>query len=179
MGLDNRFVRSFLMLGKAAYVAAHSVPKMVAMDAGHLRGSWNGVMYVLCVHDSDNKIIQVNTALADKENATNYKFLLQQTCRNEHMRRLLSSGEVTFYIDGHKGSPAALMAVLLQAPWRSCVRHLLTNGNMKAMGKAYSQAVYRAAKMPTKALFEECMEPVKKDFPANYGILMQNDLKKW
>lgn len=33
--------------------------------------------------------------------------------------------------------------------------------------------------MPTKALFEECMEPVKKDFPANYGILMQNDLKKW
>ncbi|CAM9811136.1 unnamed protein product [Ectocarpus sp. 13 AM-2016] len=184
MGPDNRFVRSFLMLGKAAYVAAHSVPKasdlMAAMDAGHLRGSWNGVMYVLCMHDSDNKIIHVSTVLADKENATNYKFLLQQTCRNEHMRRLLSSGEVTFYIDGHKGSPAALRAVLPQAPWRSCVRHLLTNNNMKAMGRqAYSEAVYRAARMPTKALFEECMEPVKKDFPANYGILMQNDLKKW
>ncbi|CAB1107718.1 unnamed protein product [Ectocarpus sp. CCAP 1310/34] len=43
-------------------------------------------MYVLCMHDS-NKIIHVSTVLADKENATNYKFLLQQTCRNEHMHR--------------------------------------------------------------------------------------------
>ncbi|CAB1113469.1 unnamed protein product [Ectocarpus sp. CCAP 1310/34] len=30
MSPDNRFVRSFLMLGKAAYVAAHSVPKASA-----------------------------------------------------------------------------------------------------------------------------------------------------
>ncbi|CAN0355484.1 unnamed protein product, partial [Ectocarpus sp. 13 AM-2016] len=107
---------------------------MVAMDAGHLKGSWKGVMYVLCMHDSNNKIIHVNIVLADKENATNYKFLLQQTCRNEHMHRLLSSGEVTFFIDGHKGSPAALRAFLPQAPWRACVRHLITNKNMKAMG---------------------------------------------
>ncbi|CBJ27635.1 conserved unknown protein [Ectocarpus siliculosus] len=179
MSPDNRFVRSFLMLGKAAYVAAHSVPKIVAMDAGHLKGSWHGVMYVLCMHDSNNKIIHVSTVLADKENATNYEFLLQQTCRNEHMQRLLSSGEVTFYIDGHKGSPAALRAVLPQAPWRACVRHFITNRNMKAMGQAYSNAVYRAAVAPTKALFEEIMEPVKKDFPGNYGMLMSNDLKKW
>ncbi|CAB1111145.1 unnamed protein product [Ectocarpus sp. CCAP 1310/34] len=108
---------------------------MVAMDAGHLKGSWKGVMYdVLCMHESKNKIIHVNTVLADKENATNYKFLLQQTCRNEHMHRLLSSGEVTFFIDGHKGSPAALRAVVPQAPWSACVRHLITNINMKAMG---------------------------------------------
>ncbi|CAB1115110.1 unnamed protein product [Ectocarpus sp. CCAP 1310/34] len=152
---------------------------MVAMDAGHLKGSWKGVMYVLCMHDSNNKIIHVSTVLADKENATNYKFLLQQTCRNEHMHRLLSSGEVTFFIDGHKGSPAALRAVVPQAPWRACVRHLITNKNMKAMGHAYSVAVYRAAVVPTKALFEEAIEPVQKDFPANYNLLMKNDLDKW
>ncbi|CAB1108894.1 unnamed protein product [Ectocarpus sp. CCAP 1310/34] len=33
--------------------------------------------------------------------------------------------------------------------------------------------------MPTKALFEEAIEPVKKDFPANYNLLMKNDLDKW
>ncbi|CAB1113470.1 unnamed protein product [Ectocarpus sp. CCAP 1310/34] len=94
---------------------------MMAMDAGHLKGSWKGVMYVLCMHDSNNKIIHVST-----------------TCRNEHMHRHLSSGEVTFFIDGHKGSPAALRAVLPQAPWRACVRHLITNKNMmKAMGHVH------------------------------------------
>ncbi|CAB1108636.1 unnamed protein product [Ectocarpus sp. CCAP 1310/34] len=177
MSPDNRFVKSFLMLGKAAYVAAHS---MVAMDAGHLKGSWKGVMYVLCMHDSNNKIIHFSTVIADKEHATNFKFLLQQTCRNEHMHRLLSSGEVTFFIDGHKGSPAALRAVVPQAPWRACVRQLITNKNMKAMGHvSLLVAVYRAAVMPTKALFEEAIEPVKKDFPANYKLLMKDDLDKW
>ncbi|CAN0569230.1 unnamed protein product, partial [Ectocarpus sp. 12 AP-2014] len=46
----------------------------------------------------------------------------------------LSSGEVTFFIDGHKGSPAALRAVLPQAPWRACVRHLITNKKYEGNG---------------------------------------------
>ncbi|CAB1109437.1 unnamed protein product [Ectocarpus sp. CCAP 1310/34] len=33
--------------------------------------------------------------------------------------------------------------------------------------------------MPTKALFEEAIKPVKNDFPANYNLLMKNDLEKW
>ncbi|CAN0415610.1 unnamed protein product, partial [Pylaiella littoralis] len=57
MSGDKRFVRSFMMMGKAAHAAAKSVPKIAVMDAGHLKGSWNGVMYILCMKDSNNHII--------------------------------------------------------------------------------------------------------------------------
>lgn len=104
------------------------------MDAGHLKGSWKGVMYILSLKDSNNFIIHIATVLADKENETNYRFLLEETCKNEHMKRLLTSGTATFYTDGHRGSPPALARILPSAPVRSCVRHLLTNKGMKAMG---------------------------------------------
>ncbi|CAN0537344.1 unnamed protein product, partial [Ectocarpus sp. 12 AP-2014] len=69
------------------------------------------------------------------------------------------------------GSTVSAMACVREAPHH--------HQNMKAMGHAYSLVVYRAAVMPTKGLFEEAIEPVKKDFPANYKLLMKNDLEKW
>ncbi|CAN0538335.1 unnamed protein product, partial [Ectocarpus sp. 12 AP-2014] len=65
------------------------------------------------------------------------------------------------------GSTVSAMACVREAPHH--------HQNMKAMGHAYSLVVYRAAVMPTKGLFEEAIEPVKKDFPANYKLLMKND----
>ncbi|CAM9735812.1 unnamed protein product [Pylaiella littoralis] len=180
MSGDKRFVRSFMMMGKAAYAAAMSVPKIAAMDAGHLKGSWNGVMYILCMKDSNNHIIHVATVLADKENESNYRFLLEQTCKNEHMKTLLTSGTLTFFTDGHRGSPPALARVLPMAPVRTCVRHLITNSNMKKMGdQDYSAAVYKAAKMPSLELFNECMSPIQELFPANYRLLTSHPLHTW
>ncbi|CAN0318392.1 unnamed protein product [Scytosiphon promiscuus] len=98
------------MLGKSAHVAANSVPKVnavadsypstrclyiVSMDAGHLKGAWKGVMYILSMEDSNNRIIHISTVIADKENETNYRFLLDQTCKNAHVGPLLASGKVT------------------------------------------------------------------------------------
>ena len=96
------------------------------MDAGHLKGSWNGVMYILSMTNSNNKLIHVATVLADKENETNYRFLLDQTCKNELMRTLLTFGQATFYTDGHRGSPPPLTKVVRLAPVRTCLRHLIT-----------------------------------------------------
>lgn len=108
--------------------------QVVCLDAGHMKGGWKGVVYVLSMKDSNNRIIHVATVLADKENMSNYKFLLEETCKNEQMARLLKSDKITFFIDGHKGSPPALEAVCPYARWNMCVRHLLTTKNMKKMG---------------------------------------------
>lgn len=43
----------------------------------------------------------------------------------------------------------------------------------------HSQAVYDAATMPTRVLFDEAMEPVKKDFPMNYAYFMKQPLEEW
>ena len=86
--------------------------QVVSMDAGHLKGSWNGVMYILSMKDSNNHIIHVATVLADKENETNCRCLLDQTCKNEVMKTLLTSGTATFYTDSHRGSPPALAKVV-------------------------------------------------------------------
>ena len=108
--------------------------QVVCLDVGHLKGGWKGVVYVLSMKDNNNHIIHVSTVLADKENQSNYKFLLEVTCKNEEMARLLKSDEVTFFIDGHRGSPPAIEEVCPDAYVRLCARHLLTNRGMKKMG---------------------------------------------
>lgn len=108
--------------------------QVVSLDAGHMKGGWKGVIYVLSTKDSNNRIVHVATALADKENETNYKFLLEQTCKNEQMARFLKSDKTTYFIDGHRGSPPALAAVCPNARVHACLRHLVTNKKMKKMG---------------------------------------------
>ena len=108
--------------------------QVVSLDAAHLKGGWNGVVYVLSTKDSNNHIVHVATVLADKENSTNYKFLLEQTCKNQQMAGFLKSDKTTFFIDGHKGSPPAIEAVCPDARVHTCLRHLITNKAMKKMG---------------------------------------------
>ena len=43
----------------------------------------------------------------------------------------------------------------------------------------HSALVYKAAKMPTRALFDECMEEIKTHYPSNYEFLMSKEVKKW
>jgi len=109
-----------------------------------MKGGWNGVIYVLCTKDSNNHIVHVATALADKENATNYTFLLEETCKNEQMARLLKSDKTTFFIDGHRGSPSAIAKVCPDARTRTCVRHLVTNKGNKKMGRVSIEPCVRA-----------------------------------
>lgn len=99
-----------------------------------MKGGWKGVVYVLSTKDNNNRIVHVASVVSDKENYTNYKFLLDETCKNEQMAELLKCDKTTFFIDGHRGSPPALEASCPDARWNMCVRHLLTNKGMKKMG---------------------------------------------
>ena len=61
-------------LCRLRFVLSFASVQVALMDAGHLKGSWKGVMYVLSAKDSNNRIVHVSTVLADKENETNYRF---------------------------------------------------------------------------------------------------------
>lgn len=110
--------------------------QVVCLDAAHLKGLWNGVMFVLTAKDSNNNMVLVATALSsNKECERGYKFLLETALENLEFKAFLSSPDTTIFVDGHKGSTAALKEVLPDTPWRRCVQHLLTAPGMKKMGK--------------------------------------------
>lgn len=44
--------------------------QVVAVDAGHLKGEWNGVMLTLSCKDNNNRLIYVATAVTPKEDAS-------------------------------------------------------------------------------------------------------------
>ncbi|CAN0467293.1 unnamed protein product, partial [Laminaria digitata] len=115
------------MLGRAAHVACNSAPKIVAIDGGHLKGEWKGVMLTLSCKDSNNKLVHVATVIAGKENAASYQFLLRQAKRNPEMGVFLDNPKTTFFSDGHKGSPAAMKTEVPRAQHRTCVKHVINN----------------------------------------------------
>lgn len=63
-----------------------------------------------------------------------HRFLLEQTCKNEQMARLLKSSKTTIFIDGHRGAPPILRAICCDARVHTCIRHLITNKTMEKMG---------------------------------------------
>ena len=104
-----------------------TVWQIVAVDAGHLKGDWKGVMLTLTCKDSDNKLVHVATAVTAKEDAESYRFLLRQSMRNPEMAAFLDSPATTFYSDGHRGSNAAFKIVVPRAQHRTCVKHVINN----------------------------------------------------
>ena len=97
------------------------------MDAAHLKGTWNGVMLTLSFKDANNNIVHIATAVCEKENAEAYKHLLQNVMRFHELKSVLNGASTTCFIDGHKGSDAALPAVCPFTGDCRCLEHILTN----------------------------------------------------
>ena len=101
--------------------------QVVAVDAGHLKGEWNGVMLTLSCKDSNNRLIHVATAVTPKEDASSYRFYFQQANRNPKMATFLNDRRTTCFSDGHRGSPAAMRAEVPLAQHRTFVKHVINN----------------------------------------------------
>ena len=105
----------------------------MAVDAGHLKGAWNGVMLTLSCKDSDNKIIHVATAVTPKEDAASYRFLFENAMANQEFAQYLNNAETTIFSDGHKGSSAATKKTVPLAHHRTCLKHII-GGLKEAVG---------------------------------------------
>lgn len=108
--------------------------QVLGLNVGRLKGLWNGVSIVLAAKDSNNKIIVVATALVDKENEDNYVFFLENCMKNAEFSAFLDSPRTTIYMEGHRGSAAAVMRVIPLASVRRCARHMITGPGLFRMG---------------------------------------------
>ncbi|CAN0502858.1 unnamed protein product, partial [Laminaria digitata] len=152
---------------------------IVAIDGGHLKGEWKGVMLTLSCKDSNNKLVHVATVIAGKENAASYQFLLRQAKRNPEMAVFLDNPKTTFFSDGHKGSPAAMKTEVPRAQHRTCVKHVINNLR-EAVGSTVNTAIFEAARAPKKSSFTSIMDKRVKPFkPVAYEQLMQREHATW
>ena len=101
--------------------------QFLQVDAVHLKGEWNGVVLVATAKDTNNTLVLVAFAICDKENASNYCFLLTEMKKNPHMAALLSSTGITIYSDEHQSISAALKAHASRCIHRLCLHHLIKN----------------------------------------------------
>ena len=101
--------------------------QFLQVDVGHLKGEWKGVVLVATAKDTNNTLALVAFAICDKENASNYSFLLTEMKKNPHMAALLSSTGTTIYSDEHPGISAALKAHAFRCIHRLCLHHLIKN----------------------------------------------------
>ncbi|CAN0350255.1 unnamed protein product [Pylaiella littoralis] len=171
--------RMFIMLGRAVRVAANSVFKIVCVDAGFLKGEYEGQIIVLSTKDSDNRLVMAAFAIADKENADNYAYLFREAKKNPEMAAFLNSPDTTIYADGHLGTPVAKARELPQSQFRNCVKHLIGNLN-KGIGPNVTLALFEASKTPHSTTFNKIMEEtVLSEMPHAYQHFMKLDKALW
>lgn len=100
---------------------------MLSLDAGHLKGEWNGTILTLTGKDSNNRIVNVSIAVCDKESADNYTFLLQKSKENASFAANMNDAGTTFFTGCHKSfiSPRSLEVPLAQC--HLCLQQILKN----------------------------------------------------
>ena len=96
------------------------------MDAGFLKGEWEGVM-IATFKDANNTLVHLATVICDKENSDNYSFLYALMRKNSYIEEVLDSDKTTIYTDQHQSHSSALYLHARHAVWKWCLRHLITN----------------------------------------------------
>lgn len=115
------------LLPKRLLVFASS--QIVCVDAGFLKGEYEGQIYVMSTKDGDNKLVMTAFAVGDVENAAGYAYLFREAKKNPDMAAFLNSPDTTIYADGFKGTPVAKAQEIPLSQFRNCVKHLI--GSMK------------------------------------------------
>lgn len=99
------------------------------MDAGHLKGGWDGQMLIVTFKDANNTLVHLATAICEKENSDNYAWLYRQMKKNSDMNSVLKDRKTTIFTDKHKSHEPALAAECPDLHHKWCLRHLI--GNLK------------------------------------------------
>ncbi|CAB1108161.1 unnamed protein product [Ectocarpus sp. CCAP 1310/34] len=153
---------------------------VLCVDAGHLKGDWNGMMLVATGTDADTKLVHVATSICDKENTDNYSWFYLMMKNNVDMAEVLNSPKTTLFTDKHKSHEPAITLHAPNTVWRWCLRH-----HIKALPEAPGQTVthwlYHAARAPTRTKFMDTK--VKPTKPKAYAALLDpnkpHELVKW
>ena len=99
------------------------------MDAGHLKGEWDGQMLLAAFKDANNTLVHLATVICDKENSENYAWMYKMMKKNKDMKSVLEDSQVSIFTDQHKSHKPALEQECPKLHHSWCLRHLI--GNLK------------------------------------------------
>lgn len=103
-----------------------------------MKGTWKGTVLVATGKDTNNTLVLLAFVICDKENASNYAFLLSQMKKNAYLKELLESQLTLIYSDEHKGISAAINKEASEAIQRLCLKHLANNFPGPGIGEVCS-----------------------------------------
>lgn len=92
--------------------------------------------------DTNNNLVLLAFAICDKENASNYAFLLSEMKKNSHLKELLQSPLTTIYSDEHKGIKAGIRQEAKDVIHRLCFKHLVANLPGPGVGEVCSARAF-------------------------------------
>lgn len=97
------------------------------MDSGFLKTEHRGQLITLCMKDDNNKILLIAAAIVEKEDESSYTYFLSNCMKSPDFAVTFNCADMTIFIDGHKGSPPALVTCLPQVQVHRCLQHYLKN----------------------------------------------------
>lgn len=115
--------------------------KVLCVDAGSLKGEWEGVMLIATFKDANNTLLHLSKVICDKEISDNYSFLYALMRKNSYMEEVLDSDKTTIYTDQHQSHAYALNLHARNAMWKWCLRLLITNLDQQ-VGQVSSISVF-------------------------------------
>ena len=175
LSLDGIFQRAFLCPGVCSRAFEHT-PKIVGLDACHIKAWYGGVMLVMTALDGNGSIFPVALGIAESEKTETWFWFL---CLVKGALHIEGDGEgIVFLSDREKGIETSVQAVFPRAAHGFCVWHMQKNvkvhhhTNLKGL-------LFKAAHAGTGEVFNDTMAQMRAVHPAAAAYVKEIEAVKW
>ncbi|KAK2646235.1 hypothetical protein Ddye_021430 [Dipteronia dyeriana] len=166
--LNNNFLYAFFALGQCIKGFQTVIRPVITIDATHLKGAFDGVIYVASCKDEDEHAYPEAFGVGDGETENSWTWFLERL--REAIREV---GGMLFVFDRHASIAKALSIVYPNVPHCICFFHLKQNLNPRLKGWKEVLDVYcKAAYCSTSRQFNLEMDEIKKIHQGTYDTLM-------
>ena len=172
---DGIFQRAFLFPGMCSRAFYHT-PKIVGLDACHIKARYGGVMMVMTLLDGNGSIFPAAVGIAESEKTETWSWFLHQV---EAALHIPDGGDgVVFLSDREKGIETSIKEVFPQACQGFCVFHIQKNVK-RAHHTSLDGLLFKAAKAATVKEFEEKLALMKALDDEAAAYIAEIDKAKW
>ena len=175
MSNDGVFQRAFLCPGMCVNAFWHT-PKIVGLDACHIKAPYGGALLVMTVLDGNGSIFPAAVGIAESENTATWSWFLRLVQAALHV---FNGGEgIVFMSDREKGIENSLREVFPRAVHGFCVFHIQKNVK-KEHQTSLDGLLFQAAKAATDVEFNEKIALMRSMHEDATAYILAIDKTKW
>ncbi|KAK2661814.1 hypothetical protein Ddye_000388 [Dipteronia dyeriana] len=173
--LNNNFLYAFFALGQCIKGFQTVIRPVVAIDATHLKGAFEGVIYVSSCKDGDEHAYPIAFGVGDGETENSWTWFLERL-----REAIVEVGGMLFVSYRHASIAKALSILYPNVPRCICFFHLKQNLKPRLKGqKEVLDVYYKAAYCSTSRQFNLEMDEIKKIHQGTYDTLMSIGPERW